>query len=253
VRPPQSRTPRNHRGVTARIAGRPRIGEKRGNYGSCMNATFLERFSDPAPSLQVQFLRGSNEPPTTVSLEHSLKSTPSRHGLAFLKSLPKNKALAEFVAFFKKHDGFEFCKTFDARNNELRPLLEVYSLGQMSSLTDRYREGGDRAWVIDHNKSKRIYRDSQSWVVFGVIESGPACLTIFLTGVNAGQIFYLAPQPEFNILRPIARSFDLFLDRLVNDIPTFLQLIRARVALRGADGRNYGLVPIRYDTGAPVT
>ncbi len=117
------------------------------------------------------------------------------------------------------------------------------------SFTGRYSPAGGRAWTMDLNKSKSLYRGSARWLAFAEIDSGPACLTIFLDGDHAGSVFFATPQPWFNILRPIAKGFNALLDRIADDPAAFLRLVRATVALRGADGGNYGLVPIEYQSG----
>jgi len=99
---------------------------------------------------------------------------------------------------------------------------------------------------IDLNKSKSLYRGSASWLAFAEIDSGPACLTIFLDGDHAGSVFYVTPQPEFNILRPIAKGFHALLIRIADDVAAFLRLVRATVSLRGTDGASYGFVPVEY-------
>ena len=126
------------------------------------------------------------------------------------------------------------------------PLLELKPAESIADFTDRYRPGGDLAWTIDFNKSKNLYRGSAGWLAFAEIESGPACLTIFLDGEHAGQVFYVTPQPPFNILRPIARGFHALLGRIADDVAAFLRLVRATVNLRGPDGANYGFVPVEY-------
>jgi len=67
----------------------------------------------------------------------------------------------------------------------------------------------------------------------------------------AGCIYYATPEPPFNILRPIAKGFNALLDRIANDIPAFLRLVRVAVSRRGVDGQNYGLIPIAYELGSP--
>jgi hypothetical protein len=70
-----------------------------------------------------------------------------------------------------------------------------------------------------------------------------------LDGDHAGSVFFATPQPCFNILRPIAKGFNALLDRIADDVAAFLRLVRAIVTLLGADGQNYGLVPIEYRSG----
>jgi len=214
-----------------------------------ISSSFTDIFRHPSPALAAQFCKDSDETPTTVTVEHVLGTHPSPAGLEFLNTLSPHKPLSEFVAFYRDHDGVEFCRTFDSRFDEIRPLLEFKTAEGISEFTARYSPGGDLAWTMDLNKSKSLYRGSAPWIAFAEIDSGPACLTTFLSGENAAFVFYATPQPEFNILRPIAKGFDALLERIATDIPAFLRLIRVTVTLEGADGDNYGLVPIEYTSG----
>jgi hypothetical protein len=207
---------------------------------------FLARARDRAPILRAKFSPQSDEKPQTVEVMHELGSRPTREGREFLSSLAPNRALEDFLEFYRKHDGVELCRTFDARYDEVRPLLELKSAASIAAFTGRYRPRGDLAWTIDLNKSKSLYRRSAAWLAFAEIDSGPACLTIFLDGAHAGSVFYVTPQPAFNVLRPIAKGFYPLLDRIAGDVAAFLRLVRATVTLRGLDGDNYGLVPIEY-------
>src|SRR5205807_9179855 len=60
------------------------------------------------------------------------------------------------------------------------PLLELKPAESIAKFTDRYGPDGDLAWTMDLNKSKSLYRSSADWLAFAEIDSGPACLTIFL-------------------------------------------------------------------------
>ncbi len=207
---------------------------------------FLDRALDASPALRIKFDPESDEKPQTVKVAHCLGSRPAREGREYLNSLRGHAALAELVAFYEEHDGLQFCNTFDSRHDEVRPILELKPAESLAGFTNRYRAGGDLAWTIDHNKSQSLYRGPASWLAFAEIESGPLCLTIFLDGDHAGKVFYVAPQPPFNILRPIAKGFDALLFRIADDVAAFLRLVRATVNLRGPDGFNYGLVPVEY-------
>ena len=169
-----------------------------------------------------------------------------------MNSLSGHAALVEFVEFYENYDGVQFCVTFDSRFDEVRPLLELKPAESIGGFTNRYSLGGDLAWTIDFNKSKSLYRGSASWLAFAEIESGPACLTIFLDGEHAGRVFYVTPQPPFNILRPIAQGFHALLGRIADDVPAFLRLVRATVNVRGPDGDNYGFVPVEYLPPGPA-
>lgn len=206
----------------------------------------LDRLRDPSPALLVKFMRESDETPQEIKTEHVLGSRPDTQSRGYLKSLEATPDLNEFVDFYNRHDGFQFCRTFHSRHKEVRPLLELKAAAGIDSFTNRYRPGGDLAWTMDLNKSQSLYRSSSNWLAFAEIASGPACLTIFLDGDHSGCVFFVTPQPSFNILRPIAKSFNALLDRIATDPAAFLRTVRARVTMRGIDGDNYGLIPMEY-------
>lgn len=207
--------------------------------------SFFRLFSDPAPSLGVKF-RESDPAAKIVSVQHRLGSAADQPARDFLDALPTHTSIAEFREFYCQHDGAEICRTAHARYREDRPLLELKPAEKITAFTSRYLPGGEFAWTMDLNKSKALYRSSDCWIAFAEIDTGPACLTMFLNGQNAGCIYYATPQPPFNILRPIARDFPALLERIGNDLPAFLRLVRATVVLRGTDGQNYGYMPIGY-------
>jgi hypothetical protein len=41
---------------------------------------------------------------------------------------------------------------------------------------------------------------------------------------NAGYVYLIMPQLSFNILKPIAKGFDLFIDRFVKDPLGFFKI-----------------------------
>jgi hypothetical protein len=209
----------------------------------------LDRAADPSPSLRVKFSPKSDEEPKTIKVEHAFAVRPAGEGRDYLDSLAEYSALSELLDFYDKYNGMQFCRTFDSRYDEVRPLLELKPAESIASFTGRYTPGGGLAWTMDLNKSKRLYRGSARWLAFAEIDSGPACLTIFLDGDHAGSVFFATPQPWFNILRPIAKGFNALLDRIADNPAAFLRLVRATVTLRGPDGDNYGLVPIEYRSG----
>jgi hypothetical protein len=83
-------------------------------------------------------------------------------------------------------------------------------------------------------------------LAFAEVDGGPSCLTIFLDGENAGNVFLLNPEPKFNTLKPIAKTFNALLDRIAKDPAAFFKLTRAYVTLIGKDKQNYGHIPIEY-------
>jgi hypothetical protein len=212
-----------------------------------MSQQFLKLFSDSAPALRVKF-SVSDEEAKTIRVQHKLGSKADAASCEYLDLLGEYIKLKEFCEFYHEHDGVELCKTFNACYNKDHPLLDFKSGKSIAKFTSRYMSTGDRCWTIDLNKSKALYRDSAQWIAFAEIDSGPSCLTIFLDGDNAGSIYYVTPQPEFNILRPIAKDFQALLKRIGKDLPGFLRLVRATVSIRGSDGQNYGFMPVNYLT-----
>jgi len=210
-----------------------------------MSNAFLQFFSDPAPVLRVKF-RQNDQQAKTVPVQHKLGGSADAASSEYLKLLREFPALSSFCEFFGKHDGAQLCRTHDARFDRETPLLDFKSAKRIANFTSRYMPDGDRAWTIDLNKSKALYRGGSAWIVFAEIDSGPMGLAIFLEGENAGNIYLIAPQPEFNILRPIAKGFQPLLERIGKDLPAFLRLVRASVSLRGADGHNYGFQAVEY-------
>jgi hypothetical protein len=123
------------------------------------------------------------------------------------------------------------------------PLLKQLSASAIKSYTEQYLPGGKWGWTIQHNAQNTtpgLYHGPDKWIVFAQIDDGPACLTTFLDGVNAGNVFLLMPEPRFNILKPIAK------------VPAaFFKLIRASVRINKDGGFRYGYVPIKYFDNAP--
>lgn len=208
--------------------------------------SFLGRFTDPAPALLKYRYFDPDETPKTVRVSHRLGSVPSSESCSCLEALQEIAALRELCEFYKKHNGVELCRRIHSRFREATTLLEFKPVEGISAFTSQYLPEGERGWVIDCNKSKTLYRGSNSWIAFAEMETGPSCLTTFSDGDNAGNVFYLCPQPHFNILRPIARGFNLLLERIAKDPAAFLRLVRVTVSIPGDDGYNYGYVPVEY-------
>jgi hypothetical protein len=212
-----------------------------------MSTQFLQLFSDPAPALRVKFdTSDEEEKAKLIHVQHRLGSIATPAGQQYLEPLGALLNMGEFREFYLKHDGAELCRVFPPLSRQEKPLLEFKPAGSIAEFSGRYMPGGDRAWTMDLNKSKTLYRSSVAWIAFAEIDNGPACLTIFLDGENAGYIYFVTPQPQFNILRPIAKGFQPLLDRIAKDLAAFLRLVRATVTLRGTDGDNYGFAPIEY-------
>lgn len=208
--------------------------------------TFIDLFYDPSPALNVKFHNAPDEEPGKISVKNSIGSSAGWFGKKYLRSISKDPRLTEFFEFYSAHDGLELCKPFYPDNCLKNPLLQLIPARQIPGFTKQYTGNGKWAWIIDHNKSKSIYRGDDNWIAFARVDKGPSCLTIFLTGENAGSIYLAHPQPAFNILKPIAKTFNIFLDRVAKDPAAFLRLIRSYVTMKGSDGQNYGFIPVEY-------
>jgi len=203
---------------------------------------FLELFDAKAPGLIAKEIVGPSFPGYGVAVAHRLGAKPSKIDAAKLAPLRERRGLAELCEFYAKHDGAELCVRNDG------PLLKLQPIGKWGAFTATYKPRGEWDWTIDLNKSAKLYRGGDPWIAFARVEDGPSCLTTFLKGPNEGQVFFVTPQPKFNILRPIAKSFGDLLRRIATDLPAFLRLCRAYVTFPGSDGQRYGLPPVEYVT-----
>src|SRR5688572_27036167 len=96
---------------------------------------FLNRAVDPSPSLRVKLWPESDEKPQTVKVQHVLGARPKGEARDYLNSLAEHSALRELLDFYRKHDGLQFCRTFDSRHDEMRPLLELKPAASLASFT----------------------------------------------------------------------------------------------------------------------
>ena len=208
--------------------------------------SFFDFFNDPAPALNVKFSNTPDEKPRKVLVKNRLGSSIDKKGYKYIESICKDDRLNGFLEFYIAHDGLEFCTPVYPDNLHKTPLFKLIPSVNVSNFNKQYIKGGKWAWAIDLNKSKTLYRGSENWIAFAEIDRGPTCLTIFLTGENAGCVYLVTPQPAFNILKPIAKTFDLLLDRIAKDPAAFLRLVRSYVTMQGDDGQNYGFVPVEY-------
>lgn len=179
-------------------------------------------------------------------MKNSLGSSIGWFGKRYLRSICSDPRLNEFFEFYSSHNGLELCKPVYPNNCLKTPLLTLVPALHISAFTKQYIKNGKWAWIIDLNKSKSIYRGNDAWVAFARVDNGPSCLTIFLEGENAGSIYFAHPEPPFNILRPIAKTFNVFLQRVAKDPAAFLRLVRSYVTMKGFGGHNYGHVPAEY-------
>jgi hypothetical protein len=216
---------------------------------------FWQRMADESPCLRVQF---GDEVPRIVDVWHTLYSQPGAMNEAAPGGWRAQAAGTEIEAFYSRHDGLDFCSTFDVRYDQVLPLVAFVPAARIAELTARYQPGGDRAWAIDFNKSRTLYRGdySHSWIVFAEVGDGPAALVLLLDGEHAGHVFFVTPQPRFNILRPVARGFDALLQRMGKDPAAFLRLVGAHVCLPGDEKmrqdfppdlpNHFGFKPLEY-------
>jgi hypothetical protein len=208
--------------------------------------SFLDLFTDPSPALMVNFSRSAEERSRKILVRNKLGDVCDKKGRQYLESICKDSRLSDFLEFYLVHDGFEFCTPILATISSVVPLLKVIPSKDLSKFTDQYLNKGRWAWTIDLNKSKGLYRGNNKWISFAQIGNGPSCLATFLDGENAGCVYLVAPQPHFNILKPIAKSFNHFLERIAKDPAAFLRLTRSYISIRKTDGNNYGHVPMEY-------
>lgn len=207
---------------------------------------FFDLFNNDNPILKVKFNVHSDEVPTEVHIENMLGKTTDSDDLIELARICSDQRLKDFVDFYSKYDGFNLATPTSPKNTAKKTLLRQISASDIVKFTNQYLSGGQRAWTIDLNKSKPLYRGVHKWLAFAEVDGGPSCLTIFLDGENAGMVFLSNPQPHFNILKPIAKSYTDFLNRIAKDPAAFFKLTRAYVTLIGKDKQNYGHVPFEY-------
>ena len=208
--------------------------------------TFFDLFSSGNSILKVKFDVHSGDLPVEVHIENKPGNKTHTSDLNALAEICTDIRLRDFVDFYSNHDGFHLGTPSFPENAVRRPLLRQVTASDLLTFTDQYLPNGEWAWTIDLNKTKALYRSEHKWLAFAEVNSGPACLTIFLSGENAGNVFLLNPQPHFNILKPIARTYTDLLNRIAKDPAAFFKLVRAYVTLVGKDKQNYGYVPVEY-------
>ncbi|MBD1387099.1 SMI1/KNR4 family protein [Mucilaginibacter rigui] len=208
--------------------------------------TFLDLFENSRPVLKVKFDTNSTAESTEVEIENKLEKNIDAKELRNLEKLCINPNLKEFFNFYTKCNGFTLGTPVLPENAQKRPLLSQLPANYLIKFTELYLPKGKLAWTIDLNKTKTLYRGENKWLAFAQVDDGPACLTIFLEGEYAGNIFLVNPQPHFNTLKPIAKTFDDFLDRVAKDPAAFFKLTRAYVTIVERNDQNFGYVPVEY-------
>lgn len=207
---------------------------------------FFDLFNGDNSVLKVKFNVHSDELTTDVHIENKLGKKTNTDDFIELSKICSDQRLKDFVDFYSKYDGFNLATPTTPKNAIKKTLLRQLSASDILKFTSQYLPGGQWAWTIDLNKSKALYRGENKWLAFAEVDGGPACLTIFLDGENAGSVFLSNPQPHFNILKPIAKTYTDFLNRIAKDPAAFFKLTKAYVTLVGKDKQNYGHVPLEY-------
>jgi len=208
--------------------------------------TFFDLFYPTKPFLKVKFNINSEEEAKEVQIDNKLEKNVDKKGLTKLLEICTDDRLNDFVDFYSKYNGFTLGTAMTPNNVVKKPLLKQLPVSDLTKFTEQYLPNGNLAWTIDYNKTKELYRSEHKWLVFAEVDGGPACLTIFLTGENTGNVFLANPEPRFNTLKPIAKTFSALLDRIAKDPAAFFKLTRAYVTLGGKDNQNYGHVPVEY-------
>src|SRR4029077_10476781 len=108
-------------------------------YFRMTKSTLLERFDDQSPALAAKFfVQETNETPTIVPVENRLGAKPNKGGITFLNSIGTYNGMSDFVSLYSEHSGFELCRTYDSRLNQIRPLLEFKRAEEIRDFTNRY-------------------------------------------------------------------------------------------------------------------
>lgn len=207
---------------------------------------FFDLFNTDNSILKVKFNVHSDEAPTEVHIENTLGKKTDTNDLIELARICTDVRLNDFFNFYSNYDGFNLATPTAPKNAVNKTLLRQLPASDIIKFTNQYLPGGQWAWIIDLNKTKAIYRAENKWLAFAQVDGGPACLTIFLDGKNAGNVFLLNPQPHFNILKPIAKTYTELLNRISKDPSVFFRLTRSYVTLVDKDKQNYGHVPLEY-------
>lgn len=208
---------------------------------------FLQLFDHKNAKLMAKFSFYSNdEKPTVVNIKSRFGQPATLKEREFIKSITNDSRLSGFATFYQQYSGLTMFEPYFPPNVLQAPLLTFVPAAEITPFTRQYLPGGNSAWIIDHNKSKALYRGGDSWIAFAEITNGPAMLAIFINGEHAGKVFYVTPQPHFNILKPVAHSFELLLERIAKEPAAFLRMVRAYIPLAHQDGYNYGYSVISY-------
>lgn len=213
---------------------------------------FLSLFKDSAPGLVLdsRFVRGTSF--GTIRVNHILGKRPTSMARREWSKVARGKSLSEMQEFYSRHDGAQLCLYPNPQINYDVPLFNILSTERLIPLTARFRRGGDYGEMLDLNpKHRAFYRSKDPWIAFAHCGSW-ACLTTFLSGPNAGKVFYYTVQPQFNIFRPIAASFNELLYRISTDVAAFLRLCRCHVTVVTKDS-HFQYVGLSINSYVPNT
>lgn len=185
----------------------------------------LSVFADPDPGLAFRELVEPPEPGRTQRVRHVLAGPPAKAAREELgRWVAAGEPLGGLANFYSEHDGGKLCVIRTEESEE--PLLSLLPIEQWEASSAAYRSGGELDWVVDlcsYRRARSLYRGEARWVVFGRIERGPGCLVAFLDGEHTGNIFFLAPEPNFNVARPVAVRFERLEQRIGKDLAAFLR------------------------------
>ncbi len=209
---------------------------------------FERFFTQSKPILKVQFnQREEPEEPIEVLVRNRIRThrKPRKSfGIPWLDQLDDSNELKSFYSEVAEAKLFIPTRPWSC---ETVPLINFLSPEKIEKFTKLYEPGGKLAYTIDLHKVKKIYRTEDQWVAFAIICSeNPTCLTTFLDGEHAGSIFCLTMEPEFKILKPIAKSIYSLLGKIRKDPIKFLHLVNAQVPISRNDGYSYAHYPIDY-------
>jgi hypothetical protein len=214
-----------------------------------MSPAFLALMADRTPALVVEteWNVSSRRKKMLAPVQHRLGGAASPAARKEIQRLLRHRMLAGMKAFYTKHDGAEIC--IDREYEDEPALLTLEPALRWAKLTARYTGKGEWAWTIDYcsrTKARSFYRGKHRWIVIATLEKGPACLTTFLDGPDAGKVFYLTPEPAWDILVPVAPSFSDLLDRMAQDLSLFFRRISVTVSRTSPRGEPWGLRPLAY-------
>lgn len=207
---------------------------------------FLALLSHPNPALAIKFSHDADEEPIVVGIRNILGAKQEKAGYRYLESINKDGIIDSFSDFYDRYDGGGLFIPYGNPNIRQKPLIQFVPAIHIREFTSQYEPGGDKEWIMDYNKTKTIYREGHKWIAFAKVNEGPSCLCVFLTGENAGGVFFAEPEPHFNTLKPIAKNFNAFLERIAKDPAALLRIIRAYISVKQRNDYDFGYLAASY-------